>query len=153
MADILEFDNARTPLHLALLRAVGLPVPARWRLEGRGLNPRFDDAHLRAVPHLVASRRTGEVCVVHLLPGRTPIDVSDERANKAVLDASVVRRALERQGCRLTKVMSWLVFDDGGRIELHAPESSMREMLAHAQTLARHLDPGAVSTTQVSRLL
>lgn len=153
MADILKFENARTPLHLDILRGVGLPVPAHWRVERRGLAPHFQDAHLRAVPHLVASRRTGDVCVVHFLPGRTPLDVSDERANKAVLDASIVRRALERQGRRLTKVMSWLVFDDGGRIELHAPDSVTCAMLARAQSMARHLDGGVVSTAEISRLL
>lgn len=153
MADILEFDNARTPLHLEILRAVGLPSPAQWRLEGRELNPQFLDSYLRAVPHLVASCRSGEVCVIHLLPGATPMDVSDERLHKAVLDADIVRRTFERQGRPVTGLKVWLVFDDGDRIELRTSDTDARSLVRRAQEIARQLGSDKVSTAQVSQLL
>ncbi len=152
MADVLEFDNARTPLHLVLLRGVGLPEPAQWRLEGR-LNQRYSEQRLYAVPRLVASRRARDLCVVNLFPGPTPHDASDEQVKKSLLDAAIVYRSLERRGRAFAAAVAWLVFDDGGRIESHASTDWLVELADRAQRIARSKGLRAASAEEIGHLL
>lgn len=149
MAHVLEFESARLQLHIVLLRELGVPGLLSWRVLGTPRN-RVWDGDLYAVPLLIATRRDGAVCIFDLKAGPTPADVTDERALLAALDAAVVRQYLERRGNACSSISSWLVYSDGGRIEISASMGQLVELRQRAQRAMREHELSATSTQELA---
>lgn len=148
MAHVLEFESARLQLHVLLLRELGVPDLLAWRVLGTPRD-RLWDGELYAAPLLVATRRDGAVCIFDLKAGPTPPDVTDERALMAALDAAVVRQHLERRGSPCSSIFNWLVYSDGGRIEISTPVDQLVELRQQAQRAMRDHELPATSTQEL----
>jgi hypothetical protein len=152
MTDVLEFDNARVPSNLLLLRALGLPHPTEWRIEGDA-HARYSDGALFATPQLVASCRSGRVCIGRLVRGVTPRCLTAPLKMLALIEAAVVRRALTRRGRPVTQILLWWAFDDGGHIEAVVPRALDEGMLHRAHGAIRSQEEaGASACGVVARL-
>lgn len=149
MAHVLEFESARLQLHVVLLRELGVPDILAWRVLGTPRH-RLWDGDLYAAPLLVATRRDGAVCLFDLKAGPTPVDVTDERALMAALDAAVVRHYLERRGSRCSSISNWLVYADGGRIEISTPVDRLVDLRQQAQRAMRDHELSATSTHELA---
>lgn len=151
MGNVLEFQSARLQLHLVMLRQLGVPDVFAWRVLGTPRD-RLWDGELYASPLLVATRRDGDVCVIDMTGGPTPEDVTDSRAVMAALDAAVVRQHLERRGRSCSRISSWLVYEDGGRIEISAPQELLVQLRQRAQRAMRDHELPATSTHELAAL-
>lgn len=151
MGNILEFQSARLQLHLVMLRQLGVPDVFSWRVLGTPRD-RLWDGDLYAAPLLVATRRDGAVCVIDMTGGPTPEDVTESRAILAALDAAVVRQHLERRGCTCSSISFWLVYADGGRIEISTPREVLLQLRQRAQRSMRDNELPATSTRELAAL-
>lgn len=143
MGDVLEFQSVRLQLHLIMLRHLGVPDTVTWRVIG---NPRdrFWDGELYTAPLMVAVRRDGRACTIDFGYGRTPESLPDSRMLVAALDAAVVHRYFERRSIQCSRISSWVVFEDGGRIEVDAASTVLAELRLRAQ---RAMRDGHLTTT------
>jgi hypothetical protein len=149
MGNVLEFQSARLQLHTVLLRELGVPDVFAWRVLGLP-RERLWDGDLYAAPLLVATRRDGAVYVIDLTRGLTPADVADDRALMAVLDAAVVQEHLRRRGCLCSSISCWMVFEDGGRIEISAPLELLTQLRQRAQRALRDRESPGLSTHELA---
>lgn len=149
MGNVLEFQSARLQLHGVLLRELGVPDVFAWRVLCLP-RERLWDGDLYAAPLVVATRRDGTVYVIDLKRGLTPADVTDDRARRAVLDAAVVQEHLRRRGCPCSSISCWVVFEDGGRIEISAPPELLAQMRQRAQRALRDREIPALSTHELA---
>lgn len=148
MAHVLEFESARLQLHVVLLRELGVPDLLAWRVLGTP-RARLWDGDLYAAPLLIATRRDGAVCIFDLKAGPTPADVTDDRALLAALDAAVVRQHVERRGNACSSISNWLVYSDGGRIEISTSMDQLVELRQQAQRAMREHELSATSTQEL----
>jgi hypothetical protein len=152
MQNILEFDNARMPLHLLWLRGAGLPDPTRWRVEGRP-NQRYEDGVLSGCPQLVALNRLGSLCVIRFMAGASAAELSDDCLTQCALDAALVRKSLMRRGQSVAQITLWWAFDDGAHATRSLPLIACSALLQQAHRLAREGGMLAVSTAIIAPLL
>jgi hypothetical protein len=152
MLDVLEFDNARMPLHLLLLRGAGLPDPTRWRVE-RGPNLRYEDGILTGCPRLVACDRLGGLCVAHLMPGEAPSQLPQVCLTHGALDAALVYNRLTWRGASIKRITLWWAFDDGGHLEKGLPLRACAPLLEQARRLARAQGVLPADTASIASLL
>lgn len=124
MADVLQFESARHPFHRMLMRSVGFDIPSEWRIEGEPCQP-FCVPPLRAAPRLVASRLNGDVRIIHMLAGKMPPELTEQMRFRIVLDAAVVATALSRRQRTVSRVVSWLIYDDKWRLEIRTSSTEL----------------------------
>ena len=148
MGDVLEFQSVRVQLYGFLLRALGVPDAAHWRILGTP-RQRIRDGELHAAP-LVLAARDGEVCILDILNSPMPAQLTDECRRKAYLDACVVREDCRRKSLRCVRVSVWIVYEDGGRFELTPSMSLLDGLRQRAQRLMRERGSASASTRELA---
>ena len=145
MGEILAWQTARSSLDQCFLRVVGFTDLLRWELDG-SLNPQYKECGLWAMPQLVAWRRDGQVRIVTFEGCDKPAGLPPVRAKRALLDAAVVRCALERCGRQVSEVESWLVYQDRSRFELKASPEQCISALRRVEDFVKNFPFQLVKT-------
>lgn len=152
MGDIIAWQTAHSGLDRCFLRVVGFTDPLSWQLDG-SLNPQYRECGLWAMPQLVAWRWDGQVRIVTFEGSDKPAGLPPARAKRALLDAAVVRCALERCGRQVSQIESWLMYQDRARFELNASPEQCWSALRRVEGFVKNSPYRPVSTEEACRRL
>jgi hypothetical protein len=132
------------------LRGAALPAPTSWTLED-DLNRTYCDGGLSATPMLVATDRTGRLCVVNFVYSMR----SQEKAlQETLLAAAVVQAQLSKPDWVATRVWARVFFTEKGRcLNMHAPIGEFGGLLNDAHAVMRLRGLKAAKVADVVRLL
>lgn len=150
VSNVLEFETARSLLHGAVLRAVGLTDVMQWRVRSQlGAALRLDG--LSAAPALVAVSRARGLCVAEHMAGARRMIARSEQFT-AQLDAAVVCAAMFPDAGSAEVCVRW-VFDHGDHLEVVYARRDLSRLLGVARRWMQARNLVRATTRDVARAL